>query len=170
MSEVKIIVKDEDLRKGAEAGMDEFLRVFIDKYLEVTGGTVNAETMPLLNGYQHTLLGYHIFREEVLEGGFVQLIQNGYGPYIFDNPFAKAMRLFGLKEFSKLIYSAKEIYDKHRADLEKERTDDEFMAMYEQYEAFDELEEAYMDMEEEVTARIAGYVDEHLEQFAEISK
>ncbi len=80
------------------------------------------------------------------------------------------MRLFGLKEFSKLIYSAKEIYDKHRADLEKERTDDEFMAMYEQYEAFDELEEAYMDMEEEVTARIAGYVDEHLEQFAEISK
>lgn len=170
MSEVKIIVKDEDLRKGAEAGMDEFLRVFIDKYLEVTGGTVNAETMPLLNGYQHTLLGYHIFREEVLEGGFVQLIQNGYGPYIFDNPFAKAMRLFGLKEFSKLIYSAKEIYDKHRADLEMERTDDEFMAMYEQYEAFDELEEAYMDMEEEVTARIAGYVDEHLEQFAEILK
>ena len=26
----------------------------------------------------------------------------------------------------------------HREDLERERTDDEFMAMYEQYEAFDE--------------------------------
>lgn len=38
MSETKIIVKDEDLRKGAEAGMDGFLQVFIDKYLEVTGG------------------------------------------------------------------------------------------------------------------------------------
>jgi len=170
MSETKIIVKDEDLRKGAEAGMDGFLQVFIDKYLEVTGGVVNAATMPLLNGYQHTLLGYHFFREEVFDGGFVQLIQNGYGPYIFDNPFAKAMRLFGAKEFSKLIYEAKKIYDAHRADLEKECTDDEFMAMYEQYEAFDDLEEAYMDMEEEVTAQIAGYVDEHLEQFAEISK
>lgn len=42
-----------------------------------------------------------------MEGGFVQLIQNGYGPYIFDNPFAKAMRMFGAKEFSKLIYEAK---------------------------------------------------------------
>ncbi len=170
MSEVKIVVKDEDLRKGAEAGMDEFLKVFVDKYLEVTGGVINATTMPLLNGYQHTLLGYHFFREEVLEGGFVQLIQNGYGPYIFDNPFAKAMRLFGAKEFSKLVYDAKSIYDKNRKDLEEERTDDEFMAMYEQYEAFDDLEEAFMDMEEQVTAIIAGYVDEHLDQFAEIEK
>lgn len=119
MDECKIKVKDDALRRGAEAGMDEFLKVFVDKYLEVTGGVINAETMPLLNGYQHTLLGYHFFREEVLEGGFVQLIQNGYGPYIFDNPFAKAMRLFGAKEFSKLIYDAKKIYDAHRKDLEK---------------------------------------------------
>lgn len=168
MNEVEIKVKDEDLRRGAEAGMDEFLNVFIHKYLEVTGGVINAETMPLLNGYQHTLLGYHFFREEVLEGGFIQLIQNGYGPYIFDNPFAKAMRMFGAKDFSKLIYDAKKIYDAHRKDLEKECSDDEFMAMYEQYEAFDDLEEAYMDMEERVTAQIAEYVDEHLEQFAGI--
>ena len=150
--------------------MDEFLKVFTDKYLEITGGVINAETMPLLNGYQHSLLGYHFFREEVLEGGFIQLIQNGYGPYIFDNPFAKAMRLFGAKDFSKLIYDAKKIYDAHREDLEKERTDEEFMAMYEQYEAFDDIEEAYMEMEEMVTATIAEYVDEHLEQFAEIEK
>lgn len=103
----QITVSDADLRKGAEEGMDAFLKVFIDKYLEVTGGKINADTMPLLNGYQHTLLGYHFFREEVMEGGFVQLIQNGYGPYIFDNPFAKAMRMFGAKDFSKLIYEAK---------------------------------------------------------------
>lgn len=103
----QITVSDADLRKGAEEGMDAFLKVFIDKYLEVTGGKINADTMPLLNGYQHTLLGYHFFREEVMEGGFVQLIQNGYGLYIFDNPFAKAMRMFGAKEFSKLIYEAK---------------------------------------------------------------
>ena len=148
--------------------MDAFLKVFIDKYLEVTGGKINADTMLLLNGYQHTLLGYHFFREEVMEGGFVQLIQNGYGPYIFDNPFAKAMRMFGAKDFSKLIYEAKKIYDAHRADLEKERTEEEFMAMYEQYEAFDDLEEQYMEEEEQITAQIATYVDEHLDSFAQV--
>ena len=31
----------------------------------------------------------------------------------------------------------------HRDDLERERTDEEFMAMYEQYEAFDELEDEF---------------------------
>ena len=65
-------------------------------------------------------------------------------------------------------YSAKKIYDENRADLEKDRDDEEFMAMYEQYEAFDELEEQFMDMEELVTARIAEYVDNHIEEFAEI--
>ena len=40
--------------------------------------------------------------------------------------------------------------------------------MYEQYEVFDELEEQFMDMEELVTAQIAEYVDNNIEQFAEI--
>ena len=168
MNMSKITVSDADLRKGAEEGMDGFLKVFIDKYLEVTGGEINAETMPLLNGYQHSLLGYHFFREEVLEGGFVQLIQNGYGPYIFDNPFAKAMRLFGAKEFSKLVYEAKKIYDANKVELEKDCTDDEFMAKYEQYEAFDDIEERFMEMEEFVTATLAEYVDDHISDFAEI--
>lgn len=168
MSEQKIVIADADLRKGAEAGMDEFLKVFTDAYIAATGGVINAETMPLLNGMQHTLLGYHFFREEINEGGFIQLIQNGYGPYFFLNPFAKAVRLMGAKDFSKLIYEAKNIYDANRVDLEKDCTDDEFMAMYEQYEAFDDLEEQFMDMEEEVTEVIARYVDEHLEEFAEI--
>ena len=164
----KITITDEALRKGAEEGMDGFLKVFTDKYLEVTGGVINAETMPLLNGHQHSLLGYHFFREEVNEGGFVQLIQNGYGPYIFDNPFAKAMRLFGVKEFSKLVYAAKKIYDENKDDLEKECDEDEFMAMYEQYEVFDDLEEKFMDMEELVTAKLAEFVDENLELFATV--
>lgn len=163
-----IRVKDKDLQKAALEGMDAFLNVFIDAYLKTTGGVINMDTMSLLNGPQHSLLGYHYFREEIIEGGFVQLIQNGYGPYIFDNPFAKAMRMMGARTFSKLIYSAKQIYDEHKDELEKECTDEEFMAMYEQYEEFDDLEEQFMEIEEEVTSILAEYVDKHLDEFAEI--
>lgn len=53
------------------------------------------------------------------------------------------MRLWGVGDLSKLVYAAKKIYDSHRDDLERERTDEEFMAMYEQYEAFDELEDEF---------------------------
>lgn len=170
MESTTIQVSDAALQAAGAEGMDEFIKVFTDQYIKVTGGVLTAETMPLLNGSQHSLLGYHYFREEVMDGGFVQLIQNGYGGYIFENPFAKAMRLFGAEEFSKLIYKAKKIYDENKVDLTKEHSYDDFMAMYEQYEAFDDLEEAFLDMEEEVTAIIAGYVDEHLEDFAEIMK
>ena len=165
-----IEVIESALQKAAGEGMDEFIQVFTDKYKEVIGGELTADTMPLLTGEQHSLLAYQIFRDEIMVGGFCQLIQNGYGGYIFDNPFAKVMRLWGADEFSKLIYKAKKIFDANRKDLEKERTDDEFMAMYEQYEAFDELEEVYLEMEEQVTALIASYVDEHLELFAKIIK
>ena len=165
-----IKLSDAVLQKAAGEGMDEFIQVFTDKYKEVIGGELTAGTMALLTGEQHSLLAYQIYRDEIMVGGFCQLIQNGYGGYVFDNPFAKVMRLWGAEEFSKLVYRAKKIYDAHREDLEKERTEDEFMAMYEQYEAFDELEEEYFEMEEQVTAIIANYVDEHLGLFAEVVK
>ncbi len=163
-----IEIADAALRKAAGEGMDAFIQVFTDKYREVIGGEPAAETMALLTGEQHTLLAYQLFREEVMDGGFCQLIQNGYGGYIFGNPFAKVMRLWGAEDFSKLVYKAKKIYDAHREDLERERTDDEFMAMYEQYEEFDDLEDEFLESEEEITALIASYVDEHLELFARI--
>ena len=163
-----IEITDAALRKAAGEGMDTFIQVFTDRYKEVIGGELTAESMPLLTGEQHTLLAYQIFRDEVMDGGFCQLIQNGYGGYIFANPFAKGMRLCGAEDFGKLVYRAKKIYDAHREDLERERTDDEFMAMYEQYEAFDELEEEFLEKEEGITAMVASYVDEHLELFAKI--
>ena len=119
-----IEISDAALRKAAGEGMDAFIQVFTDKYREVIGGELAAETMSLLTGEQHTLLAYQLFRKEVMDGGFCQLIQNGYGGYIFGNPFAKVMRLWGAEDFSKLVYKAKKIYDAHREDLERERTDD----------------------------------------------
>ncbi len=159
------LITDEQLQQAAAEGMDAFLQVFADAYLNRVDGELTAETMPRLTGSQHVLLGYSILHEELMDGGFCQLIQNGYGPYIFDNPFAKAMRMWELKEFSKVIYKAKEVYDEHKADLTRERTDEEFMAMYEQYPQFDDLEDYFIENEEEITAAIAYYVDEHIEEF-----
>ena len=156
------------MKNAIEEGMDEFLQVFIDAYLETLGGELSPEKMSLLNGSQHSLLAWHFFSTEMRDGGFVQLIQNGYGPYIFENPFAKAMRQFGCVELSKLIYKAKEIYDANKKELTRETTEEEFNAMYVDFEIFDELEERYFDMEEEQTSLLAAYVDEHIQDFAEI--
>lgn len=163
-----IEIKDMALRQAAAEGMDAFIQVFTDAYMQKIGGELTAETMPLLTGEQHSLLAYQIFRDELMDGGFCQLIQNGYGAYIFVNPFAKVMRLWGLGELSKLVYAAKKVYDEHRIDLERERTDDEFMAMYEDYEVFDDLEDEFLEKEELFTTLVASFVDEHMELFATV--
>ncbi len=164
----EITLYDEDLRRAAGEGMDAFIGLFTDRYLEVAGGSLTAEGMELLNVSQHTLLAYRILRDEVMEGGFIQLIQNGYGSYIFHNPFARVIREWGLKELSKLIYAARKIYDEHTTALERECTEEEFMAMYEEFESFEELEETFIEEEETFTETVAMYVDEHITEFAKI--
>lgn len=163
-----VTIKDSQLREAAEKGMDEFIALFAQTYRQQMGDQFDAESMQQLSADQHTLLAYQILRDELMEGGFCQLIQNGYGAYIFHNPFAKMLRLWGVGELTKIIYAARKIYDAHRADLERERTDEEFMAMYENYEAFDELEEEFIENEELFTATVAAYVDEHLDNFCQV--
>lgn len=159
------LIKEADLQKAGSEGMDEFLNVFINAYLSKIGGSLTEENMDILNADQHTLLAWHYFSDEMRSGGFVQLIQNGYGAYIFINPFAKAIKKFGALELSKLIYKAREIFVANREALEKETTEEEFNALYVDFEIFDDLEEIYFDIEEQQTALIASYVDDNIEQF-----
>jgi len=70
-------IAESKIIEAAEKGMDEFLKVFTDAYLEELGGDITSENIDKLNGYQHTLLALRFFSEEINEGGFVQLIQNG---------------------------------------------------------------------------------------------
>lgn len=163
-----IKLKDSDLAAAAEKGMDAFLEIIIYAILEDIDGKLTSQSLSKLNSSQNTLLAWHFFTTEMRDGGFVQLIQNGYGGYIFENPFAKAIKQFGAEELAKLIYRAKEIYDKNKTALERETTDEEFNALYVEFEVFDDLEEIYFDIEEQQTALIAAYVDEHITEFAEI--
>ncbi|MEG1580622.1 MAG: DMP19 family protein [Bacteroidaceae bacterium] len=166
----EIHVPERELIAAANEGMDEFIGVFVKHIRKVVGDELTAETMPLLTGEQITLFGYDILRDELMNGGFIQLIHNGYGPFFFDNPFAKAMRLWGAKDFSKLIYKAKELYEVKKHELTTDCTDEEFMALFELHPEFDDLDDVFIEAEEGITATIASYIDQHLELFAVIDK
>ena len=166
-----IKISDKDLAAAAGEGMDQFLGTIIHAFKQQVGEEeLNVQAMQQLSADQITLWGYMILRDELMDGGFIQLIYNGYGPFFFDNPFAKAMRLWGLHDFSKLLYKAKKVYDEHKADLTKERSDEDFMALFEQYPEFDDLDDEFVEEEENITSAVAYYVDEHMADFVEIVK
>ena len=163
-----VTVKDQDLRQAAGEGMDAFVACFVKAIQDAIGGELTPDTMSQLNADQITLLAWQALHDEVMDGGFVQLIHNGYGPFIFKNPFAKALKFWGMRPLSKLIYDAHTLYVKYGQQLERDCTDDEFMALFEQFPEFDDLDDTFVEKEEEWTEQIAHYIDEHIDRFATI--
>ena len=162
----EVTISDAVLRQAAGEGMDAFVGAFVTAIKEAIGGQLTAETLGELNSDQITLLAWDVLHEEVMDGGFVQLIHNGYGPFIFKHPFAKALKLWGMRELSKLIYDAHTLYVKYHEKIEQDCTDDEFMALFEQFPEFDDMDDEFVEREEEWTNDIAHFIDEHIERFA----
>lgn len=166
----EVIVKDADLQKAASEGMDQFIQVFTDAIHAAIGGELTAENIGELNSDQVTLLGYVYLRDEVMDGGFIQLIHNGLGAFIFLNPFDKAVRAWGMQDLYRIINKCHRYYNLHHEQIERECTDEEFMALYDQLPEFDDFDDAFVEGEEGFTSQVAHYVDEHIEQFATIEQ
>ncbi len=166
-NEVKI--NDQTLRQAAGQGMDAFVHAFLEAIHQTIGGPLTADNMARLNADQITLLAWETLHDEVMDGGFVQLIHNGYGPFIFKNPFAKAVKLWGLCDLAKLVRKAHTLYLKHRETIERDCSDDEFMALFEQMPDFDDLDDTFVEQEEAWTAEIATYIDQHIGNFAVVT-
>jgi len=167
---MKIEIDDAELQKAAASGMDDFLGLITSSIRTAIGNELTEQTMAELTAPQITLLAYDTLREEVMDGGFVQLIHNGYGPFIFMNPFAKVMKMWGLRDLSKLIYEGLQLFKKHHEELERDCTDEEFMALFERFPEFDDLDDEFVENEEQYTAALAYYVDEHLSDFIEVKQ
>ena len=162
------MIQDAALRQAAGEGMDAFVGCFVAAIKEAIGGELTGDNMSELNSDQITLLAWQTLHDEVMDGGFVQLIHNGYGPFIFKNPLAKALKLWGMRDLSKLIYDAHTLYNKYHEQIERECDEDEFMALFEQFPEFDDMDDEFVEQEEAWTEQIARYIDNNIEKFATI--
>ena len=73
-----------------------------------------------------------------------------------------------MRELSKLVYAAHTLYAQHHEAIERDCTDEEFMALFEQFPEFDDLDDEFVEQEEAWTADIAHYIDANLERFASV--
>ena len=152
-----------------------FIEWVTDGYLAAIGGGLTAENMDMLSAEQHAVLCYRYLLDEVMEGGFIQLIMNGYAPYVLEGPFPMVVKKqWGsvegqekvMKDFSKLLYEVKKEYHKHQEELSQDMSDEDFMAMYEQLEELNELGDDFLDEhQEEVTPAVAKMIVENLDEY-----
>lgn len=166
---------DENILKAAAGNddMDSFVQAFVDGINDAIGGQLTAENMQQLNSDQITLLAWNYLHEEMMDGGMIQLIHNGYGGFIWENPTDKAFREWsesapeckGLFDLFKLINKSHKYWKKNHEDIEGDMTDEEFMALYEKFPEFDEFDDFFVSNEENWTRQIAFYIDNHIERF-----
>lgn len=167
MNETNYYLTPQQLDEAFAESPAHYIVALTDAYLQRAGGALSADAMQLFTSEQHALLCYRILLDEVAEGGFIQLLQNGFGPYVLDGPFAATMkRDWGLRDFGKFIYEVRDEYHRHREALEADMDEEEFMALYEKFERMNELGDSFLDdFEEDVTPQIAAHVRQNENSF-----
>lgn len=123
------------------------------------------EKADTLNIFQHTIQALLLMDSHVRAGGYIQLIQNGYGEYIFENAWPEAFRYMGAHHLAQNIVDAKDIYTHHKEELEKELTLEEFTKLYNQYPQLDTLHNQYLDFIDEELNIIKTFIDIHPQYF-----
>ena len=168
MQEKKITLTKELLENILQKESTEFIMTLTDTYLGSIGGLLTADNMDKLNTNQHSLLAYRYLLEEVMEGGFIQLIHNGYGPYVLEGPFPFVIKkIWGFKDFGKFLFNVQHEYHMHKDEIFTELSEEEFMALYEQLEELNEYGDDFLDdFQETITPAIAEYVKNNIDKFA----
>jgi hypothetical protein len=154
----------------------DFLYIFIYEYCKMI--KINPEIINKFNYPQYTLWAFFHFHREVTNGGFVQLIYNGYGTYIFEPRISDILDFWGAIKTAKIINKARIIYNENKIELEKKfDTNDgnEFKKLYyefsiEMMEKFDflSLQLEYYKINEYETKMIEKYVENNTNEFGNI--
>ena len=146
--ENRITVLEPLIIEAAQQGMDEFVDVTDRSKYYV--GKLNGKSAKRV--YMETL----------------GIPESAIAEQTFKNPFGKMMRQWGIDELATLLNKGHRLYNRHHEAIERECSDEEFMALFEQFSDFDDLDDTFVEHEEQWTAAVAAYIDDHLDRFATI--
>jgi hypothetical protein len=101
----------------------------------------------------------------VTNGGFIQLVQNGYGGFVFNSPFSETIKTWGAEKTAEIVERANIIYDEYKNELERETSMEEFSELYSEITDFEPLEEEFYKIMDDETSTIKKYVEENAHDF-----
>ncbi len=90
---------------------------------------------------QQLMLSYDYIQMQVLQGGFIQLIQNGYIGLLPTMP--GWLSTIGCTEMAKVIDDVLKVYVLNREMLDRKTTVEEFARLYSEFAEFELLDEAF---------------------------
>jgi hypothetical protein len=137
----------EEVRKAVEEGQwPQALDGIAEPLHEALYAGGDFEFIQTLPPLQQVVLCFDYVRQQVLAGGFLQLIENNYAILIL--PLPQWFLAHRLEEMGQVLDEALQVFLAHREELTKERTVEEFAQLYTTFPHFEALdkrfEEAYL--------------------------
>lgn len=154
-------IKRTDLDKTKDA--HEYLNLIRQKYIELWG----AEPDNLADNFtdDHFMLIYYmVLYDQVQNGGFLQLLFNGYGNAVFDSPMINTLKEWGALELSTTLERIKQPSMEVDNELKnKEKTLDILSKLYKEYPEFDHYDKEFY--HNDGILEIKAYVESHMSDF-----
>lgn len=113
---------------------------------------------------QQLLISYDYVQNQVLQGGFIQFIQNGYVSLLA--PMPGWLITIGLEEMAQIIDDALKAYVLNRDVLDRETSVEEFAMMYEQLPVFADIDNRFEQLHEPTVNALLQYATHHIHEFA----
>lgn len=129
----------------------------------------NREDFNFLDDLSHgqqLLLSYDYVREQVMQGGFIQLIQNGYIHLLPQMP--GWLNEVGDVEMSQLLDDVLKVYVLNHELLDKKTTVEEFAMLYQELKEFEILDERFYNLNDNTRDLILNYASKHIEDFVKV--
>lgn len=115
---------------------------------------------------QQLLLSFDYLWMQVMQGGFIQFIQNGYIALL--PPMPEWLYNIEDPEMAKLIDDVLKVYVLNRELLDKETTVKEFAELYEELKEFEILDEQFKNIHQATMEKILSYAIMHMDEFATV--
>jgi hypothetical protein len=162
------IINGNDLLKAKK-----YTQVYLPLFITDDMYNNHREIMPKLNISQQAFLTFYLMDESMHSGyncGFLQLIYDGYGEYVFEKPYAEIIKTWGVIKISEIVEKAKSLYEKHKDKFEKVKTEKELSCLCSEITDFKILDHEYRLISSEETEKIKEYIENNISEFAIIDE
>jgi hypothetical protein len=115
---------------------------------------------------QELLIRYDYVKMQVLQGGFIQLIQNGYVNLLLSMP--QMLNQVGAAKMGQLLDDVLKVFSLNYEGLTKETSVEEFAKLYDEYKEFEFLDLNFSEYHPETEKAIVLYALRFPDEFIEL--
>ncbi|MEI8279560.1 MAG: DUF4375 domain-containing protein [Bacteroidota bacterium] len=154
---------DDQLLQSKIGDDEQIIELLVEPLHEELYKRQSFDFLDELSDGQQLMLSFDYVRNQVLQGGFIQLIQNGYLGLLPSMP--EWLQMVDAPEMAKVIDDVLKVYVLNIDQLDKETTVEEFARLYDEFKEFEILEATFNSIYQNTLHAITQYTLSHLSDF-----